>query len=104
MAYEMYMTFYEKKMHHRCHLLVCGNTVVGYTSDPRCDTTFMAAEAQKHGSQGNGYKVDVKILEELRPFLERLDSMNEHKESLEEGVSLSHPDHKISGILPEMKW
>ena len=39
----------------------------------------------------NGYKVDVKILGELRPFLERLDSMNEHKESLEEGLRFT-PD------------
>ena len=51
---------------------------------------YMAAEAQKLVRK-NGYKVDVKILGELRPFLERLDSMNEHKESLEEGLRFT-PD------------
>ena len=43
-------------------IAVCGNTVVGYTSDPKADTNFMAAEAQKLVRK-NGYKVDVKFLE-----------------------------------------
>ena len=85
----MYMTCYEKKCTIDA-IAVCGNTVVGYTSDPKADTNFMAAEAQKLVRK-NGYKVDVKILGELRPFLERLDSMNEHKESLEEGLRFT-PD------------
>ena len=63
MAYEMYMTFYEKKCTIDA-IAVCGNTVVGYTSDPKADTNFMAAEAQKLVRK-NGYKVDVKILGEL---------------------------------------
>ena len=91
MAYEMYMTFYEKKCAIDA-IAVCGNTVVGYTSDPKDDTNFMAAEAQKL-IRKNGYKVDVKILSELRPFLERLDSMNEHRESLEEGLRFT-PDER----------
>ena len=82
MAYEMYMTFYEKKCAIDA-IAVCGNTVVGYTG-------FMAEEAQKLVRK-NGYKVDVKILSELRPFLERLDSMNAHKDSLEEGLKFT-PD------------
>ena len=89
MAYEMYMTFYEKKCAIDA-IAVCGNTVVGYTSDPKADTGFMAEEAQKLVRK-NGYKVDVKILSELRPFLERLDSMNAHKDSLEEGLKFT-PD------------
>lgn len=68
---------------------MCGNTVVGYTSDPKADTIY-GFRSPEAGSQ-NGYKVDVKILGELRPFLERLDSMNEHKESLEEGLRFT-PD------------
>ena len=31
----------------------------------------------------------MKILSELRPFLERLDSMNAHKDSLEEGLKFT---------------
>ena len=35
----------------------------------------------------------MKIFTDLRPFLERLDSMNAHKESLEEGIKF-RPDEK----------
>lgn len=95
MSYEMYMTFYEKKCNIDA-IAVCGNTVVGFTSDPKADTDYMAAEAQKLVRK-NGYKVDVKILKELRPFLERLDSMNIHKDSLEEGLRFTpdprYPDY-----------
>lgn len=90
MSYEMYMTFYEKSAYIDA-FAICGNTVVGYSSDPKIDTDFMASEAQKI-IRKNGYKADVKILKELKPFLERLDSMNEHKASLEEGIRFSSDD------------
>lgn len=91
MAYEMYMTFYEKSGYIDA-IAVCGNEVVGFTTDPKADTAFMAAEAQKI-IRKNGYKVNVKLLKDLRPFLERLDSMNEHRESLEEGIKFT-PDER----------
>ncbi len=91
MSYEMYMTFYEKSAYIDA-FAICGNEVVGFSSDPKIDTDFMAAEAQKI-IRKNGYKVNVKILKDLRPYLERLDSMNEHRESLEEGIKFK-PDEK----------
>ena len=45
----------------------------------------------------NGYKATVKIFTDIRPFLERLDSMNEHKESLEEGIKFT-PDEKYPDL------
>lgn len=91
MSYEMYMTFYEKSGYiDAC--AVCGNTVVCYSSDPKIDAAFMGEQAQKIVRK-NGYKVTLKIFTDLKPFLERLDSMNEHKESLEEGIKFT-PDEK----------
>ena len=52
----------------------------------------MEREAQKI-LRGNGFKANVKIFTRLPQFLERLDSMNEHKESLEEGIKF-RPDEK----------
>ena len=83
MSYEMYMTFYEKSASIDA-FAICGNVVVGYSSDPKINLAFMEQEAQKI-LRGNGFKVNVKIFTRLEQFLERLDSMNEHKESLEEG-------------------
>ena len=91
MSYEMYMTFYEKSANIDA-FAICGNTVAGYSSDPRIDASFMEKECQKI-LRGNGFKATVKIFTRLDPFLERLDSMNAHKESLEEGIKF-RPDEK----------
>lgn len=91
MSYEMYMTFYEKNAFIDA-FAICGNLVVGYSSDPKIDAAFMENEAQKI-LKGNGYRATVKIFKELKPFLERLDSMNQHRESLEEGIKF-RPDER----------
>lgn len=91
MAYELYMTFYEKSAYIDA-VAVCGNSVAAYSSDPKIDASYMETNAQKI-IRKNGYKVTVKIFTDLRPFLERLDSMNEHKDSLEEGIRFT-PDEK----------
>lgn len=98
MAYEMYMTFYEKSAYIQA-MAVCGNTVAAYSSDPKIDGSFMADQAQKL-IRKNGYKVDVKILTELRPFLERLDSMNQHQDSLREGIKFT-PDSRYPDYTRE---
>ena len=64
MSYEMYMTFYEKSAAIDA-FAICGNTVTGFSHDSGIDVHFM----------------------------ERLDSMNEHKDSLEEGIRF-RPDEK----------
>lgn len=84
MSYEMYMTFYEKSAYIDA-FAICGNEVVGYSSDPKINAVYMAGEAQKI-IRKNGYKVHVRILTDLRPYLERLDSMNAHQESLEKDI------------------
>ena len=95
MSYEMYMTFYEKSGYLDA-VAVCGNTVVGYTSDPKADIAYLAEQSQKI-IRKNGYKVDVKILKDIRPFLERLDSMNLHQDSLREGIKF-RPDSKYPDL------
>lgn len=95
MSYEMYMTFYEKSASIDA-FAICGNVVVGYSSDPKINLAFMEQEAQKI-LRGNDFKVNVKIFTRLEQFLERLDSMNEHKESLEEDIKF-RPDEKYPDL------
>ena len=54
MSYEMYMTFYEKSASIDA-FAICGNTVVGFSSDPKIDTAFMEREAQRI-LRGNGFR------------------------------------------------
>ena len=91
MSYEMYMTFYEKSAAIDA-FAICGNTVTGFSHDSGIDVHFMEEECQKI-LRGNGFKANVKIFTRLPAFLERLDSMNEHKDSLEEGIRF-RPDEK----------
>lgn len=98
MSYEMYMTSYNKSAHIDA-FAICGNEVVGYSSDPKIDAAFMAEHAQKIVRK-NGYKVKVKILTELRVYLERLDSMNEHQESLRENIKMI-PDDRYPDLSRE---
>ena len=95
MSYEIYMTFYEKSAFIDA-FAICGNLVVGYSSDPKIDAAFMEAEAQKI-LKGNGYRTTVKIFTDLKPFLDRLDTMNEHRESLEEGIKF-RPDERYPDL------
>ncbi len=98
MSYEMYMTFYQKSGYLDA-FAICGNQVVGYTSDPKVDTVYLETEAQKI-IRKNGYKVTVKILKDLRPYLERLDSMNEHMDSIREGIKF-RPDDRYPDLSRE---
>ena len=60
---------------------------------------YLAEQSQKI-IRKNGYKVDVKILKDLKPYLERLDSMNEHKESLRNGIKFT-PDERYPDLSRE---
>ena len=98
MGYEMYMTFYEKSAMIDA-VAICGNQVVAFSSDPKIDSGYMASNARKLLHQ-NGYKVDVKVQTEKRMFLERLDSMNAHKDSLRDGIRFT-PDEKYPELSRE---
>ena len=84
MAYELYLTSYEKSGGVDA-VAICGNQVVGYSTDKKADLAFLERQVQQILQQ-NGYGVKVKFLRELKPFLERLDSMNLHRESLEKDI------------------
>lgn len=97
-AYELTVTAYEKNTQIDS-IAVCANTVIGYTKSPKADLPF----AEKHIEKilkGNGYKVNVKIFRELKPYLERLDSLNEHQGQLREGISFT-PDERYPDLTRE---
>ena len=92
MSYEMYMTFYEKSASIDA-FAICGNTVVGFSSDPKIDAAFHGTGVRRRSSAATDSRQMSRFLPDCRQFLERLDSMNEHRESLEEGIKF-RPDEK----------
>ena len=70
--------------------------MVGYADQlKQKDSAYMEEHVQKI-LRSNGYKEKVRIFTELKPFLERLDYMNSHKEELNENIRFtpdeSYPD------------
>ena len=82
-VYELYFTTYEKNMFVDA-IIICGEYVTCYTSThpSQQDLTFMEKNIRKHVLQ-DGYKVTVKIFDNMKNFLERTDQLAEKRESLE---------------------
>lgn len=95
MSYEMYITSYDRSGYVDA-FAICGNEVVGYSSDEKTDPVHTASNVQKILRQ-NGYGVNVKILRDLGPYLERLQSLRKHRESLEKDISFQ-PDERYPDL------
>ncbi|MDD3217892.1 MAG: hypothetical protein PHC41_02040 [Lachnospiraceae bacterium] len=88
-AYELFVTGYEKNTYLDA-VAVCGNTIAAYSSQDKTDAAFAENHIQKI-IRGNGFKVTVKIFKNKSQFLERLDSLYDHQDSLQEGIKFT-PD------------
>ncbi len=95
MAYEMYMTFYDKSAYLDA-FAVCGKTVVLFSTQADVDPGYIASHAQEL-IEKNGYRTDIKLLTSEKKFLERLDSMNENYDSLHAGLK-DRKDERYPGL------
>lgn len=80
MAYELYVT-HETASTMVDAFAICGNTVVGLVTEKKGDPKF-TADYIKKVLRSNGIGSNVALMTDQKHFLERLDSMNEHSESL----------------------
>ena len=98
MSYEMFLTTYEKNTFVES-FAVCGNKVIGFSSHIKGSAQFVEEHVRKILKQ-NGYKTEVKVLTELKPFLERLDYLNQHKEELTKDI-VFEPDERYPDLSRE---
>lgn len=84
-AYELYMTSEKRNALVDC-LVICGNEVVGYVSDPKTDVRF-AQDHLQNMLRADGFKVAVRMLGDRKRFIERMDSLNAHADELRSGIS-----------------
>ena len=100
-CYEMYMTTYEKNTMVDA-AAICGKTVVGLVTDPKADVPYTQDHITKI-LRANGYSSQVNLLTDLNHFTERMDSMNEHAESLRSGITYKkdnkYPDLGIEDLI-----
>lgn len=71
--YEATVTAYEKNTPLNC-VVISGLQVVGYTDNSKADPSFAETHIKKI-LQGNGFRADVKIFRDLKPFLRRIDEL-----------------------------
>lgn len=94
-TYETYLTTYDKSVFVES-FAVCGNKVIGYTTHMDGSTQFIEDHVRGILKQ-NGYKVEVKVYKELKPYLERMDYLNEHKQELEQNIPFT-PDERYPDL------
>lgn len=83
-AYELTVSAYEKNT-PLDSLVVCGYHVVGYTSSQKADTAF-AENHIKEILKGNGFRADVKIFKDIKPYLERVSFLAKNQEEMEKDI------------------
>lgn len=74
--FETTVTTYDKNFRLAC-IVVSGLNIVGYSEDPKIDVKTAEAHIKKI-VQGNGYRANVKIFTDLKPYLRRLDEICEN--------------------------
>ncbi len=100
-AYELTVSAYEKNTPIDS-LVICGYHVAGYTKSPKADTTF----AEKHIKEilkGNGYRADVKIFKDKKPYLERVSMLAKQQKETEAEIPFipdeNYPDLSRSELV-----
>lgn len=98
MLYETILTNYEKNVQVDA-FAICGNQVVGYTSNAKADVKYAEKNTMsilKH----NGYDVKVKVFKDERKFLEQLDHMNRQADTLRANIEFI-PDERYPDLSRE---
>ena len=100
-AYELTISAYEKNT-SLDSLVVCGYHVAAYSSNPKTDAAF----TEKHIREilkGNGFRADVKIFKDLKPYLERVSSLEKQRETVEKDIPYTpnptYPDLSRSELV-----
>ena len=102
MAYELYVT-HEQASTTLDAVAICGKNLVAYVSDAKADAAF-TQDYIKRTMRTAGYGMDVKLMKNLDKFIERLDSLNEHAESLREGIDFTPDSQYPEYTREQMVW
>lgn len=79
--YDGVVSSYEKNMPFAC-IVISGLNVVCYSLDEKLDANFAQTHIQKI-LQGNGYRANVKVFQDEKHFLQRVDEVYAHREEWE---------------------
>lgn len=92
--YDLIITSSEKIMPVAC-IVISGNKIFGYTDNKKVDVNLVASNIKKMLAS-HDYDVSVKILNEYKPFLSRVEGLNNIQE-IEQ--SNTKQDEKVMALL-----
>ena len=98
-AYELTITAYEKNTPVAA-IAICGNEIIGYTQDEKADTAFVEKHITNILQQNHFYGVHVKIIKDLKKYLERMDNLDRRSEELRKGIKFV-PDERYPDLSRE---
>lgn len=99
-VYELYVT-HEEASTMVDAAAICGNTVVGLVTEKRGDPKF-TADYIKKVLRSNGIGSNVTLMTDRKHFIERLDTMNEHADTLRDvkfKPDSRYPDYDIEQTI-----
>ena len=98
MVYETILTNYEKNIPVDV-FAICGNQVVGYTSNAKADVKYAEKNTMSILAH-NGYEVKVKVFKDERKFLEQMEYLNKNAETLRANIPFT-PDERYPDLSRE---
>ncbi|MGI6020263.1 MAG: hypothetical protein ACOX71_02085 [Lachnospiraceae bacterium] len=98
LAYELYLTTRDKSTLLDA-VAICGNNIVGLSTFKKFDRAFLEQHIT-NTLRAAGYSCNVAVLSDSGKFIERLDSMNIHAESLRSSFRYK-PDDRYPDLTGE---
>ncbi|MCC8067168.1 MAG: hypothetical protein LIO94_08725 [Clostridiales bacterium] len=91
-GYELVITAYEHTSLVEA-VVVCGNQVVCFTSDTKTDPAYLEKHIRQYLSSGGFPEMQVKVMKEFKPYLQRIALIAQNPEKYREGISFT-PDER----------
>lgn len=95
-GYELVFTSYEHTTPVNA-LIVCGNEIICYTPDAKCDTAFLEKHITKIMAANGYHEIHAKVMKEFKQYLQRVETIRDNQERYREGLTFQ-PDERYPGL------
>ncbi len=95
-SYELVITAYEHTSLVEA-AVVCGDQVVCFTPDSKTDPAYLEKHIRQSLSANGFTEAQVKVMKELKPYLQRVEMIAKNPDKYREGLSFT-PDERYPGL------
>ncbi|MCD7744536.1 MAG: hypothetical protein LUI13_04480 [Lachnospiraceae bacterium] len=95
-GYELIITAYERTSLVEA-AVICGDQIVCFTPDQKTDSAYLEKHIRQMLSSNGFTEAQVKVMKELKPYLQRISVIAGNPEKYREGLSFT-PDERYPGL------